>query len=94
MRCSPRRACYDAAEARLRETGDLTREDLDGFIRLELDVHRPGQPVATFELMGRIPSEPNEGPFRIDWSDVPLDEPLEPSLPPGRPVRIENLLCR
>jgi tetratricopeptide (TPR) repeat protein len=83
----------DAAEARLRETGDLTREDLDGYIKLELDVHRPGQPVATFDLMGRIPSEPKQGPFRFDWSDVPLDEPLEPPLPPGRPVRIENLLC-
>ena len=47
-------AARDAAEVRLRETGDLTREDLDDFVKLELDVHRPGQPVATFELMGRI----------------------------------------
>ncbi|MEU1667111.1 tetratricopeptide repeat protein [Streptomyces sparsogenes] len=88
-------AARGAAEARLRETGDLTRQDLDNFIKLELDVHRPGQPIATFDLMGRIPSEPKEGlgPFRFDWSDVPLDEPLEPSLPPGRPVRIKNLLC-
>jgi tetratricopeptide (TPR) repeat protein len=86
-------AARDAAEAKLRETGDLTREDLDGFIKLELAVHRPGQPVTTFELMGRIPSEPNEGPFRFDWSDLLLDEPLDSPLPPGRPVRLENLLC-
>ncbi|MFI6764785.1 tetratricopeptide repeat protein [Streptomyces sp. NPDC050355] len=91
--CRSLAAARDTAEARLRETGDLTREELDGFIKLELDVHRPGQPVATFDLMGRIPSEPKEGPFRFDWSEVPLDEPLEPPLSPGRPVRIENLLC-
>ncbi|MFJ2379267.1 hypothetical protein ACIOZL_42355 [Streptomyces sp. NPDC087769] len=91
--CRTLAGARDAAEAKLRETGDLTREDLDGFIKLELDVHRPGPPVATFELMDRIPSEPNEGPFRFDWSDVPLDEPLEPPLTPGKPLRIENLLC-
>ncbi|MFC9758849.1 tetratricopeptide repeat protein [Streptomyces sp. NPDC056921] len=91
--CRTLASARDAAEAKLRETGDLTREELDGFIKLELDVHRPGQPVATFELMDRIPSEPNEGPFRFDWSDVPLDEPLEPPLPPGKPLRIENLMC-
>lgn len=86
-------AAREAAEKMLGETGDLTREDLDSFMKLELDVHRPGQPVATFELMRRIPAEPNEGPFQFDWSDVPLDESLEPPLPPGRPVRIENSLC-
>lgn len=30
---------------------------------------------------------------RIDWSDVPLDEPLEPPLPAGRPLRIQGHLC-
>ncbi len=91
--CRSLAAARDTAEARLRETGDLTREDLDVSIKLELEVHRPGQPVATFDLMDRIPSEPKEGPFRFDWSEVPLDEPLEPALPPGRPVRTANLLC-
>ncbi|WP_433475451.1 tetratricopeptide repeat protein [Spirillospora sp. CA-142024] len=86
-------AAREAADARLRETGDLTRQDLGDFIKLELGVHRPGRPVATFELMSRIPSRPVEGPFRIDWSGVPLGRPPELRLPPGRPVRIQNLLC-
>ncbi|AUH40486.1 hypothetical protein CXR04_09670 [Streptomyces sp. CMB-StM0423] len=67
--------------------------DLDSSIKLELQVHRPGHPVVTFDLLSWIPSEPKEGPFRFDWSDGSLDQALEPPLPPGRPVRIENLVC-
>ncbi|MDA2811290.1 hypothetical protein O4J56_11665 [Nocardiopsis sp. RSe5-2] len=86
-------ALREAAEAGLRDTGDITRDDLDDFVRLQVDVHRPGRPVAAFDLTGRVPTEPQEGPFRIDWSGVPLDEPLTPPIPPGRPVRVGSLLC-
>ncbi|MFC3998208.1 tetratricopeptide repeat protein [Nocardiopsis sediminis] len=87
-----------AADARAhvdRELDSLvTGEDLEGQEgELLLQIHRPGRPVAEYDLNARIPEEPEDGPLRIDWSGIPLDEPLEPPLPPGRPLRIGGHLC-
>ncbi|MGY0061300.1 tetratricopeptide repeat protein [Streptomyces sp. LZ34] len=72
---------------------DLTREELSEMLRLTLEVHRPGQPVTRFDLIDRVPAEPREGVFLIDWSGIPEGEPLDPPLPPGRPVRFDGETC-
>jgi hypothetical protein len=72
---------------------DLTREELAEMLRLTLEIHRPGQPVTRFDLVNHVPAEPREGFFLIDWSDIPEGEPLDPPLPPGRPVRIDGQTC-
>ncbi|MFC4563188.1 hypothetical protein ACFO4E_15090 [Nocardiopsis mangrovi] len=71
----------------------LDRDELDDHLRLTLEIHRPGRPIAEYDLMARIPAEPDGGPLRIDWSGVPVDEPLEPPLPPGRPLRMDARTC-
>ncbi|MFK4271118.1 tetratricopeptide repeat protein [Streptomyces milbemycinicus] len=72
---------------------DLTREELAEMLRLTLEIHRPGQPVTRFDLVDHIPHQPREGVFLIDWSGIPEGEPLDPPLPPGRPVRIDGETC-
>ncbi|RLV78711.1 hypothetical protein D3C57_110040 [Streptomyces rapamycinicus NRRL 5491] len=81
------------AEACLRDTGDLERELLDGMLKLELEIHRPGRPVTTYDLIARVPDAPDTGPFDIDWSGIPLDQPLESPLPPGRLLRMDDSAC-
>ncbi|WP_413101014.1 tetratricopeptide repeat protein [Streptomyces sp. Inha503] len=81
------------ADACLREIGDLEREFLDGMMKLELEIHRPGRPVTTYDLIARVPDAPDTGPFDIDWSGIPLDEPLESPLPPGRLLRMDDRAC-
>ncbi|WP_165495382.1 tetratricopeptide repeat protein [Actinomadura roseirufa] len=87
-------AARPAADAMLADsTGALFREELDGRLELELSVHRPSLPITSTDLMTRVPRDPDEGPFRIDWTDIQGTDTTEPLLPPGRPVRIGNLLC-
>ncbi|MBO2453447.1 hypothetical protein J4573_40585 [Actinomadura barringtoniae] len=82
-----------AADGMLGNSGDLTREDLDGFIKLELTVHRPGRDaIVVPDLVKHVPREPDGGPFRIEWADVRVDDISESVLALGRPVRIGNLL--
>ncbi|MGO4749299.1 tetratricopeptide repeat protein, partial [Streptomyces sp. 2MCAF27] len=72
---------------------DLTREELAEMLRLTLEIHRPGRPVTHFDLIDHVPAEPRNGSFLIDWSAIPEGEPLDPPLPPGRPVRIDGRTC-
>ncbi|MES4907166.1 MULTISPECIES: tetratricopeptide repeat protein [unclassified Streptomyces] len=72
---------------------DLTWEELSEMLRLTLEIHRPGQPVTRFDLIGHVPAEPRSGSFLIDWPGIPEGEPLDPPLPPGRPVRIGGQTC-
>ncbi|MFD8864695.1 tetratricopeptide repeat protein [Streptomyces sp. NPDC059590] len=72
---------------------DLTREELAEMLRLTLEIHRPGQPVTRFDLIDHVPDEPRSGSFLIDWPAIPEGEPLDPPLPPGRPVRIDGQTC-
>ncbi|WP_308344184.1 class I SAM-dependent methyltransferase [Streptomyces sp. MK37H] len=81
------------ALARRRPALSETRLDLDGMMRLELQIHRPGRPVTTYDLIARVPDAPDTGPFDIDWSGIPLDEPLESPLPPGRLLRMDDRAC-
>ncbi|MFD8382105.1 tetratricopeptide repeat protein [Streptomyces sp. NPDC059679] len=72
---------------------DLTREELAEMLRLTLEIHHPGQPVTRFDLIDHVPAEPRSGAFLIDRSGIPEGEPLDPPLPPGRPVRIDGRTC-
>ncbi|KAK1179650.1 hypothetical protein B7755_016765 [Streptomyces sp. NBS 14/10] len=72
---------------------DLSREELAEMLRLTLEIHHPGQPVTCYDLIAHVPAEPRSGPFLIDWSAIPEGEPLDPPLPPGRPVRIDGRTC-
>ncbi|MGW3570428.1 tetratricopeptide repeat protein [Streptomyces sp. NPDC000941] len=72
---------------------DLTWEELSEMLRLTLEIHRPGQPVTRFDLVAHVPAEPRSGSFLIDWSAIPEGEPLDPPLPPGRPVRVDGRTC-
>ncbi|MGY0061292.1 tetratricopeptide repeat protein [Streptomyces sp. LZ34] len=67
--------------------GDFTPEDLPSMLKLTLEIHRPEQPVT------RFPAEPLDASFLIDWSGLSEGEPLDPPLPPGRPVRIDGETC-
>ncbi|MDX3233681.1 tetratricopeptide repeat protein [Streptomyces sp. ME19-01-6] len=69
------------------DNGDFTPEDLPTTLKLTLEIHRPGQPIT------RFPVEPLDASFLIDWSGLPEGEPLDPPLPPGRPVRIDGETC-
>lgn len=57
---------------------------------LTLSINRPGHPVTEYDLNARI-SDDEE--LSVDWSDIPMDTPLEPPLPPGRPLRIADQDC-
>jgi tetratricopeptide (TPR) repeat protein len=57
---------------------------------LTLSINRPGHPVAEYDLNARINDDEE---LSIDWSDIPMDTPLEPPLPPGRPLRIAEQNC-
>ncbi|AXK36140.1 hypothetical protein DVA86_29665 [Streptomyces armeniacus] len=58
-----------------------------------LYVHRPGQPVAEYDLGSRVRIGSDGEPDRIDWPEVPDPVPLESPLPPGRPLRIGGRTC-
>ncbi|WP_329519516.1 tetratricopeptide repeat protein [Spirillospora sp. NBC_01491] len=58
-----------------------------------LHIHRPGRPVAGYDLRSRVRAAPEGGSSRVDWSDIPVHEPLESPLPPGRPLRINTRTC-
>ncbi|GAA1524769.1 hypothetical protein GCM10009678_02550 [Actinomadura kijaniata] len=81
------------ADAAVRDDEGLERELLEHTLRLELEVRLPGRPVTTYDLISRVPDHPDVGPFAIDWSGVPVDEPLEPPLPPGRVLRMDGMPC-
>lgn len=71
----------------------LIMEDLeDEEAELVLQIHCPGRRVTEYDLNDRIQEDPDDSP-RIDWSGIPLDEPLESPLPPGRPLRISGNTC-
>ncbi|KAK1179652.1 hypothetical protein B7755_016780 [Streptomyces sp. NBS 14/10] len=69
------------------DNGGFDPEDLPTMLKLTLEIHRPGQPIT------RFPAEPLDSSFLIDWSGLPEGEPLDPPLPPGRPVRIDGETC-
>ncbi|GAA2086482.1 tetratricopeptide repeat protein [Actinomadura alba] len=72
----------------------LTQDDLDDEdAELVLQIHRPGRHIAEYDLNARIQQEPDDEPSRIDWSGIPVHEPLESPLPPGRPLRIGGHTC-
>ncbi|WBB60593.1 hypothetical protein O7599_34700 [Streptomyces sp. WMMC500] len=72
--------------------GLLTGEDLDDEgAELTLHLHRPGRPVATYDLNARLPETAEA--TTVDWTGIPLDEPLDPPLPPGRPLRLHSRVC-
>ncbi|MGW0810431.1 hypothetical protein [Nonomuraea sp. NPDC002799] len=69
----------------------LTEDDAeDEDAELVLHIHRPGQHIAEYDLNARIQPRSNDKPLRIDWSDIPILEPLESPLPLGRPLRIDG----
>ncbi|ADI09707.1 hypothetical protein SBI_06587 [Streptomyces bingchenggensis BCW-1] len=69
------------------DNGGFDPEDLPTMLKLTLEIHRPGQ------LITRFPVEPLDASFLVDWSGLPESEPLDPPLPPGRPVRIDGETC-
>jgi tetratricopeptide (TPR) repeat protein len=58
-----------------------------------LRIHRPGRRVTSYDLGSRVRTGPKHFPVGVDWSGIPLDEPLESPLPPGRPLRIDDRTC-
>ncbi|MGW3568108.1 tetratricopeptide repeat protein [Streptomyces sp. NPDC000941] len=72
---------------------DLGDGEDEGAKQTLLQIHRPGQRIAEYDLNARTRAESGDKPLRIDWSDIPVDEQLEPPLPPGRPLRIDGRLC-
>ncbi|MFD1538778.1 hypothetical protein [Nonomuraea guangzhouensis] len=65
----------------------LIGEDLDDEgAELALHIHHPGRPITRYDLNARLRED-------IDWTGVPVDEPLEPPLPPGRPLRLYSRVC-
>ncbi|MES4907508.1 MULTISPECIES: hypothetical protein [unclassified Streptomyces] len=58
-----------------------------------LQIHRPGQRIAEYDLNARTRTGPGGEPLSIDWSGIPVDGRLESPLPPGRPLRIDGRLC-
>ncbi|WP_336216795.1 tetratricopeptide repeat protein [Nonomuraea sp. LPB2021202275-12-8] len=70
----------------------LTGEDLDDEgAELALRIYRPGCPITKYDLSARL--HENTEPTSIDWTGVPVDELLEPPLPPGRPLRLHSRVC-
>ncbi|MGO4426181.1 hypothetical protein AB4Z54_47650 [Streptomyces sp. MCAF7] len=69
------------------DNGGFAPEDLPTMLKLTLEIHRPAQPITSF------PAKPLDASFLIDWSGLPEGEPLDPPLPPGRPVRIDGETC-
>ncbi|MFC3999767.1 hypothetical protein ACFOVU_27890 [Nocardiopsis sediminis] len=84
--------CADADAMIAEGIGDLARNELRGMLKLVLEIHRPGRPIAEHDLIARIPGE-KDGPLAIDWSDIPVEEALELPLPPGRPLRMDAKTC-
>lgn len=69
----------------------VTRDDLEeAGGELTLWISSPGQPGAEYDLNARISDDES---LSVDWSDIPMDTPLEPLLPPGRPLRIADQNC-
>ncbi|OEV05151.1 hypothetical protein [Streptomyces oceani] len=83
----------DAEDVLRSSAGDLRRAELPDRLGLVLEVHRPSRPIARHDLVTLIPAEPDGGPFVIDWSTVPVDEPIEMPLPPGRMLRMGGETC-
>ncbi|HEY9373348.1 hypothetical protein [Streptomyces sp.] len=72
--------------------GCLTGEVLDDEgAELTLHIHRPGRHIAMYDLNARL--HENAETTSIDWTDVPVEELLEPPLPPGRPLRLHSRVC-
>ncbi|KAB2350159.1 tetratricopeptide repeat protein [Actinomadura rudentiformis] len=70
----------------------LTGEDLDDEgAELALYIHRPGDPITMYDLNARL--DEDTGTTSIDWTGIPVDESLEPPLPPGRPLRLLSRVC-
>jgi tetratricopeptide (TPR) repeat protein len=70
----------------------LTGEDLDDEgAELALHIHRPGRPITKYDLNARL--HENTETTSIDWTGVPVDELLDPPLPPGRPLRLHSRVC-
>ncbi|WP_146104020.1 tetratricopeptide repeat protein [Nonomuraea solani] len=66
------------ADVRTHLAGYLADEDLeDEGAEPALHIHRPGRPVATYDLED------------TDWTGIPL----KPPLPPGRPLRLHSRVC-
>ncbi|MDX3232409.1 hypothetical protein [Streptomyces sp. ME19-01-6] len=82
------------------DEGELDEEEWDedegedeGAKQTLLQIHRPGQRIAEYDLNARTRAEPGGKPVRIDWSGIPVDERWESPLPPGRPLRIDGRVC-
>ncbi|MFD8380943.1 tetratricopeptide repeat protein [Streptomyces sp. NPDC059679] len=75
------------------EEWDEGEDEDEGAKQTLLQIHRPGQRIAEYDLNARTQTGPGGQPLRIDWSDIPVDERWESSLPPGRPLRIDGRLC-
>ncbi|MDA2810996.1 hypothetical protein O4J56_10145 [Nocardiopsis sp. RSe5-2] len=71
--------------------GGLDEED-DEVGGVVLRVHRPGRPVAEYDLTARV-GRATDGVYHVDRSGLPLDEAVENPLPAGRPVRIDTRTC-
>ncbi|XVQ16325.1 hypothetical protein ACQP1W_30235 [Spirillospora sp. CA-255316] len=70
----------------------LTGEYLDEEgAELLLHIHRPNHPITTYDLNARL--EENTKTTSIDWTGIPVQESLEPPLPPGRPLRLHSRVC-
>ncbi|MGY0061605.1 tetratricopeptide repeat protein [Streptomyces sp. LZ34] len=77
-------------DARKMAESDPEDDEDDGIV---LHIHRPGRRVAEYDLKGRVRTDSGGRSSRVDWSDIPVCEPLESPLPPGRPLRINSRTC-
>ncbi|GLZ77739.1 hypothetical protein Afil01_25460 [Actinorhabdospora filicis] len=90
-----RRVFGDLAAARraaeetvsLYDSGALERDELDSFLTLLLETHRPGEPVTSMDVVAAVPPLPALGPFVVAWPGVAAWTPEE-ALPVGRIVRL------
>ncbi|MEV0644928.1 hypothetical protein AB0I28_06655 [Phytomonospora sp. NPDC050363] len=80
----------EAADAALAEYDPDHRDLLGDHVRLTLEIHRPGEATTVRDLVAMVPEQPTEGPYVVDWAGLSLDAPLEPALPPGRPLRLNG----
>lgn len=82
----PRYAHHDGEE---QDEDDYEDED-DGLV---LTVHQPGKPIVEYDLRRYALVPPDGGRHTVDWARVPLPDPVEAPLPPGRPLRINTRSC-
>jgi tetratricopeptide (TPR) repeat protein len=82
----------DEEERDEEELDEGERDEDEGAKQMLLQIHRPGQRIAEYDLNARTRAEPGK-PLRIDWSGIPVDERWESPLPPGRPLRVDGRLC-